>query len=1136
MRKVFRAPLMLLGGVVIALVLGSTSGVAIAAPAPAATSAGSAQRVCSTPSRGHMACMAYRRVDVKHPAGVQRAAATPSGYSPADLASAYNLPTGTAGAGETVAISIAFDNPHLESDLAVYRQQYGLPPCTTANGCFRKIDQRGGTDYPIADEQWGGESDLDVDMVSATCPQCHIVVVEADDNTEANLFAAIDQAVASGAQFVSNSWGGPEDPAAAQQLDAHFQHPGVAFTVSSGDFGFALEYPAFSQYVTAVGGTSLYRSSDARGFTESAWAGAGAGCADQEPKPSFQHDPLCPHRMEADVSAVADPQTGVAVYDNGWQVYGGTSVAAPLIAGVYALAGPASADQPANSYPYENPSALNDVTSGSDGYCPGVDYFCTAGPGYDGPTGLGTPDGITAFRHGAHGQVTGTIRDASTGAAVPGAKVSIAGADAITDDQGAYALSVPLGPSPVTVGKFGYDTATSSVEIGTDGQHVTLDLSLTPRPRVTVSGTLTDGSGHGWPLYGSVQVAGQPTTRVFTDPSTGAYRMSLPAGDTYTLQADPAYGGYVAASRDITVGATDQSVDLSAGIDATACDAPGYAVHIEPALDEHFDGTGLPTGWTRNDFTGGPLTWAFDDPTGLGNRTGGSGGFAAIDGSTGNGGYQGSALTSPPLDLTGITHPVLTMRTAHDAGDGGSTAQVFVNSNGQSTQAWYSSSDDQGALSLDLSSVAGHSDVTVQLVYTDFGSGWWQADDITVGDRTCVPVPGGLVYGHVTDKNTGAGVRTATVAGPGGSTNVLTTQGDPAQNALYALFVPSGTAQAVTASAPGGYQPVSRNVSVVANALANADFALPAGHLTATPAEVAATVKLGAQTTSTFTVRNTGTAPATINLHSAPSDTEPATGAPRITGAKVSPVQSRKTFRAAHRASRPTPPRSRRPGRHRPTIRSRSATAPRRPPPTARSTPWAARRPSRATDCSARAGRSTRPPGRGPRCPTCRTSATRRAPRSCSASSTSSAGWTRTATRSPRWTSTTRPPRSGRQARRCRSRSARPASRWWAARSTSSADATTSRSAVSTRCRSTTRPRTRGAPPRTTRSTPRGCPAAASASACTAQAVPTWRAASRPVTATTRPPMRGRRSPGCRRRCGVRPPLRRAAGCSCPAA
>ena len=145
---------------------------------------------------------------------------------------------------------------------------------------------------------------------------------------------------------------------------------------------------------------------------------------------------------------------------------------------------------------------------------------------------------------------------------------------------------------------------------------------------MTVSGTLTDGSGHGWPLYGSVQVAGQPTTRVFTDPATGAYRMSLPADDTYTLQADPAYAGYVTASRDITVGATDQSVDLAAGIDATACNAPGYAVHIEPALDEHFDGTGLPTGWTRNDFTGGPLTWSFDDPTKLGNRTGGTGGFA----------------------------------------------------------------------------------------------------------------------------------------------------------------------------------------------------------------------------------------------------------------------------------------------------------------------------------------------------------------------------------------------------------------------------------------------------------------------------------------------------------------------------
>jgi hypothetical protein len=178
--------------------------------APATPSTPAAQRECAIPDRGHMSCLAYRRTDVRHAKGV--AAAAPSGYSPADLASAYALPSGTAGAGETVAITIAYGNPHLESDLAVYREQYGLPPCTTANGCLRKIDQRGGTDYPIPDEQWGGELDLDVDMVSAACPLCHLLVVEADDNSEANLFAAIDQAVAQGATFVSNSWAARRTP------------------------------------------------------------------------------------------------------------------------------------------------------------------------------------------------------------------------------------------------------------------------------------------------------------------------------------------------------------------------------------------------------------------------------------------------------------------------------------------------------------------------------------------------------------------------------------------------------------------------------------------------------------------------------------------------------------------------------------------------------------------------------------------------------------------------------------------------------------------------------------------------------------------------------------------------------------
>jgi subtilase family serine protease len=249
----------------------------------------------------------------------------------------------------TVAIVDAYDLPTAESDLAVYRSQYGLPPCTTANLCFRKVNQRGVTgSYPVANANWGQEIALDIDMVSAACPNCKILLVEADSDSFLDLGAAVNTAVAMGAIAVSNSYGGAEGSASSEAyLDANFyNHPGVAITASTGDCGYncsgsgsGVQYPAASPYVVAVGGTRLTRDGSARGWTESAWgnaathAGAGSGCSLYESKPSWQHDAGCAKRTQADVSAVADPATGVAVYVTGvWQVFGGTSAASPIIA------------------------------------------------------------------------------------------------------------------------------------------------------------------------------------------------------------------------------------------------------------------------------------------------------------------------------------------------------------------------------------------------------------------------------------------------------------------------------------------------------------------------------------------------------------------------------------------------------------------------------------------------------------------------------------------------------------------------------------------------------------------------------------------------------------------------------------
>jgi subtilase family serine protease len=240
-------------------------------------------------------------------------------------------------------------------------------------------------------------------MVSAICPNCSILLVEANDNSLANLGASVNTAVALGARFVSNSYGGGEFSGETTSDTQFYEHSGVAVTASSGDSGFGTQYPAASQFVTAVGGTSLARASNSRGWSETAWSGAGSGCSSFESKPAFQNNVAtsCSRRAEADVSAVADPNTGVAVADTfgtggTFFVFGGTSVASPIIASVFALAGSPAAGTFPNSYPYGHTSSLFDVTAGSNSrHCRTV--LCRAGVGWDGPTGFGTPNGTGAF-------------------------------------------------------------------------------------------------------------------------------------------------------------------------------------------------------------------------------------------------------------------------------------------------------------------------------------------------------------------------------------------------------------------------------------------------------------------------------------------------------------------------------------------------------------------------------------------------------------------------------------------------------------------------------------------------------------------------------------------------------------------
>jgi subtilase family serine protease len=385
----------LVGAAVVLLLAGFLTTVTMA-PATAATPARAA---CGTPAPGQARCLAMVHT------GPQADAldGLPAGYGPDDLDAAYSLPVAR-GSGQTVAVVDAFDDPNVESDLATYRSTYGLPPCTVASGCLTKLNQEGvAGDYPPADGSWSLEISLDLDMVSASCPHCDIVLVEANSPFTNDLEAAENVATATGAIAVSNSWGANEFPDMAAEA-APFDHPGTTIVASSGDIGFTTaQFPAVLPTVLSVGGTTLTPDDSVRGFTETAWSGGSSGCSAYIAKPSWQADKHCHMRTVADVSSDGDPNTGVAVFDTvpflagqTWYVVGGTSAASPLIAGVVALSGQAVTP----SFVYAHHGRLNDVVGGSNATfnqdC-GGDYLCVAKKGYDAPTGWGTPDGAGAF-------------------------------------------------------------------------------------------------------------------------------------------------------------------------------------------------------------------------------------------------------------------------------------------------------------------------------------------------------------------------------------------------------------------------------------------------------------------------------------------------------------------------------------------------------------------------------------------------------------------------------------------------------------------------------------------------------------------------------------------------------------------
>ncbi len=452
-----------------ALVLATLVALAFGAYAPlgagaAKTLAGArfrVHRVCRRARPGRAACQGLKLVPASLSGAELRASALaqarevavrgrpavsvkspyPGYLTPQRLHAAYALPdTTSASPLQTIALVDAFDDPTAEADLGVYDAQFGLPACTTANGCFRKVNQAGAAGpLPRKEGEWAGETSIDVQMAHAICPGCRILLVEADSEEFSDLGAAVDTAVALGASAVSNSYAATEEGSDKSLESAYYDHPGVLIAASSGDCGYlnkacpeeerGAEFPADSPHVLAVGGTSLSEANGA--WTSSAWSEGGSGCSTvfeaaawQASLPEFAATGCAGGRSIADVAAIGDPETGVDVYDStpegngdptGWGVWGGTSVSSPIVAAELALAGGAAGvEYPARTL-YEHlgeSGALYDVVSGANGKCAGA-TACRAAVGYDGPTGVGSPLGLGAF--------------AVPGAPVAGAPPTIAG-------------------------------------------------------------------------------------------------------------------------------------------------------------------------------------------------------------------------------------------------------------------------------------------------------------------------------------------------------------------------------------------------------------------------------------------------------------------------------------------------------------------------------------------------------------------------------------------------------------------------------------------------------------------------------------------------------------------------------------
>ncbi|WP_067497464.1 S8 family serine peptidase [Actinoplanes sp. TFC3] len=644
---------------------------------------------------------------------------------------------------------------------------------------------------------------------------------------------------------VNNSWGGGRGDLWYQQTVQAWVAAGIFPAIASGNAGPGCNTASDPGDYPEAYAVGAYGSNGSIG----SFSGRGSSSIDNSIKPD-----------------VAAP--GVAIRSSipgGYDTWDGTSMATPHVAGSVALLWAAA---PTLRGDIAATRSLLDAgaTDVNDTSCGGT----AADNNVFGEGRLNIYNAVLQAPRGPIARASGTVTDARTGKAIADVTVTSEGRTVTTGADGKYQLTLEAGTHTITAAKYGYVAKTTTVTVA-EGEAVTVNFALPAAQMVTISGKVTDGSGHGWPLAAKLEVTGRPGEPVYTDPATGRYSLQVPANATYSVKVTALYPGYQPTVVQVEVAASDRTVDIAVPVEA-ACTAAGYqASYGAPILSEDFDSAGTPAGWSVVNRTDGG-GWSFTDAGNRGNLTGGSGGFAIVDSDKlGTGKSQDTDLVTPTVDLTGQSAPFLRFNSDYYSLNSPIDIDVSTDKGGSWTNVWHQSASRRGPVveEVPLTPAAGAAAVQIRFHYQGSYAWWWQVDNVRVVNRACTPIPGGLVIGTTTDANTGAKLAGVTVT----SNDVPADKGVSNADGFYWLFSSATGSHGFTATKPG-YAGLSKTVNVAADNATKADFALKSGRITITPPSIQSYQNYGTTRTTGVTVTNTGSAAATVEILERPQGFE----------------------------------------------------------------------------------------------------------------------------------------------------------------------------------------------------------------------------------------------------------------------